>query len=1175
MSQPAGLPDFKTLTENVFARLGIEMQPAERHPFTRDRFEEALGALSRRLADKRLLYSAVAAELAANDTTDLPTHSTILRISRDFEGRPALVTTNFDTLFERALHQQTQQPIRTKSYAGAQIPAPGGPRFEGIIHLHGRLADQSLNLDETELVLTSADYGDAYLRSGWAAQFLYDLARIRTVVLVGYSASDPPVRYILNILEADRERFPDLKEIFAFANSRGEEPEETAAAWQAIAVTPVIFETPAGDFRPFWQDMKAWADLVEVPRQWRTCRLQALSSRLFPQLHEWEREQAAWIFGHPDAVELLSQHPFSPEWIAFLRSRNLLKPDRQSEWSLGRWAAARLADPQALRAVLESLNAIGSTAADTIERALAARDRQPIPSDLEKAWRLLTASARQPQQPDHWRAHAAFGRLKAESANGHHLSCAVHIFAPRLHLRPPYVFHRDEYPPLSLSSVCRVELDADRFVSVDELLKSLPAGSTDTWPLLQLATGSLIHSLLLAHDAELTGGAYDSVSRGVPSISHHKQNEHHYGFLPLVRLCAELWRKLLPIEPHKAEATANYWKQAGFALTTRLWLFALHSNQALQADAIADALVGLPSEDFWEHRKEVMELLRDRTANATPAKLEQLFARILTGPTVPGGGEPQLKQRVLDSYVWLYLMALSADGRQLQTVLDQINERTNWSNRKLEESDFFWMWSYGVRTGPIGDPAPIAEAPTEKRVEIASDLEKRDILNQADAWRVYAKQDPEGALAAIIAANDVSAHAQRWRDVLWAIAEIGDATEQSKTHGRQLFSRAFDFLRQRQAAELAELVHPLVDLYAYALKIGAPLDDSVWDFLWQLSLADNTTYQSEGTREDPGYELISHAINSPAGKLAQMMINHLGPPWQGLSQEQQQRIRDRFRLAIGTASISGSFARAVTVEYVAWLHASLPELLENDLLPHLRAQHAEALALRSILVGMSQSVGRALRANLREPLLRGVAEYRGETVAAENAASRLVAYVHDDLDRSATDAARLQPNQAKATLAAASPHMSAAAAEVMANWLAAPNSRPPHERWRAEFGRMFQTIWPADKMRQTNQASVALARLAISAGDAFPEALDTVAPYIVPLDEDWPHLHFAARHEARPIVDRFPRHMLELLWRLLKPAQRGQSNDLAEVLDRIAAADPNLVRDRRFQLLETRALRLS
>ena len=90
------------------------------------------------------------------------------------------------------------------------MPAPGANDFLGIIHIHGRISDVQIGVDATPLVLTSADYGDAYMRSGWASRFLFDLVRCKMLVPIGYSASDAPIRYFLNVLEADRARFSDL-----------------------------------------------------------------------------------------------------------------------------------------------------------------------------------------------------------------------------------------------------------------------------------------------------------------------------------------------------------------------------------------------------------------------------------------------------------------------------------------------------------------------------------------------------------------------------------------------------------------------------------------------------------------------------------------------------------------------------------------------------------------------------------------------------------------------------------------------------------------------------------------------------------------------------------------------------------------------------------------------------
>jgi SIR2-like domain len=122
------------------------------------------------------------------------------------------------------------------------MPQPKASGFRGVLHLHGRLADNrpGVNLPETDLVLTSAEFGDAYLRSGWASRYVYDLVRAHTVVLAGYEADDPPMRYLLEVLEADRGRFSDLHKVFAFAPSKHHEENLTAELWKAKGVEPIL-----------------------------------------------------------------------------------------------------------------------------------------------------------------------------------------------------------------------------------------------------------------------------------------------------------------------------------------------------------------------------------------------------------------------------------------------------------------------------------------------------------------------------------------------------------------------------------------------------------------------------------------------------------------------------------------------------------------------------------------------------------------------------------------------------------------------------------------------------------------------------------------------------------------------------------------------------------------------
>ena len=54
--------------------------------------------------------------------------------------------------------------------------------------------------------MTDRDFGEFYLRRRVVPDFIYDAARLFHLVLVGYSANDAPMRYLLNAVAADGSR---------------------------------------------------------------------------------------------------------------------------------------------------------------------------------------------------------------------------------------------------------------------------------------------------------------------------------------------------------------------------------------------------------------------------------------------------------------------------------------------------------------------------------------------------------------------------------------------------------------------------------------------------------------------------------------------------------------------------------------------------------------------------------------------------------------------------------------------------------------------------------------------------------------------------------------------------------------------------------------------------------
>jgi len=270
VSRGVGLPLFQCLTDEVYTKLGESRgnEAAERIAYGRAEYDRALEKRTHLPGTDSRVRTAVSEILAPPDGADLSRHLSLLQLSRDREDRPRLLTTNFDTLFERAAHQVGMSIV---SHAGKSIPRPGGPRDYGVLHLHGRLADHSLKLAETDLILTSADFGDAYLRDGWASQYVEDRMRLNTLVLVGYAAEDAALRLLLETLDADRDRFRDLKDIYAIEKRS----DDSASIWKAKGIKPIEFP----DHDVIYDTLAEWAQYAIDPTGYGRRRVKNILER--------------------------------------------------------------------------------------------------------------------------------------------------------------------------------------------------------------------------------------------------------------------------------------------------------------------------------------------------------------------------------------------------------------------------------------------------------------------------------------------------------------------------------------------------------------------------------------------------------------------------------------------------------------------------------------------------------------------------------------------------------------------------------------------------------------------------------------------------------------------------------------------------------------------------------
>lgn len=257
ISYPAGLPGFNGLVSKLYAGLGTSPTEVEKAAIKRGQFDTAIGLLEGRIIGGREIVRQQIAQIltpvSLTDPQTTATHRALITLSRDKDGRHRLITTNFDRIFEEVIAGSN-----IAHSAAPRLPVPKR-RWSGLIYLHGLLPNTVAPGDLDTLVLSSGDFGLAYLIERWAARFVSELVRNYVVCFVGYSINDPVLRYMMDALAADRLLGESPSEVFAFGSfSKGREKEQQLE-WEAKNVKPILYRTHARHFY-LHRTLRAWAN---------------------------------------------------------------------------------------------------------------------------------------------------------------------------------------------------------------------------------------------------------------------------------------------------------------------------------------------------------------------------------------------------------------------------------------------------------------------------------------------------------------------------------------------------------------------------------------------------------------------------------------------------------------------------------------------------------------------------------------------------------------------------------------------------------------------------------------------------------------------------------------------------------------------------------------------------
>jgi hypothetical protein len=165
----AMLPSFEELGRRVIEDLGAALDSPARLLLYKALDLDRVASVGGLVATDRVfglletefevsdVRAAVAKAIRPVPECKLDAHRILIELSTSPSGVTRLVTTNFDLLFEAC-------EARLKSSGPPHLPDPKSDReFCGIVHLHGRVDPDYRTATDDEFVVSSADFGRAYL----------------------------------------------------------------------------------------------------------------------------------------------------------------------------------------------------------------------------------------------------------------------------------------------------------------------------------------------------------------------------------------------------------------------------------------------------------------------------------------------------------------------------------------------------------------------------------------------------------------------------------------------------------------------------------------------------------------------------------------------------------------------------------------------------------------------------------------------------------------------------------------------------------------------------------------------------------------------------------------------------------------------------------------------------
>lgn len=730
ISTLAGLPLFTKLVDEVYQKANTDPTPIENA--SDPDLTLKLHLLEARLVGTRTtLRTLVSKILTPTDLSKkgvLNTHLSLLQLGRTRDGTLRLVTTNYDRLFHYAMEKNKRQD---NVYSAPALPNPKASRWDGLVFLHGLLPqNENDQVSLNQLVLTSGDFGLAYLVERWAARFVTELFRSYEVCFIGYSVNDPILRYVMDAFSADRRLGESTQKVWAFAPYKKNKYSSEKKKWESKGINAILYRSTKKHtylhktiqrwaesyqsgitakeyvirrFSSFYPSKSTQEDNFVGKMIWALSDSSGKTAQLFSQIEPLPKLE--WLFDafsvkrycQPDLplFEIkqdeniednlrfsLILHPTPVKlapWMHIVSSRAT-----EARWDnvmqyLGLWLVRHIHDPRLLSWVIKNGGQPCHLWLDQIQDRLNyltqlrnsnSKTVTDFPdNELFALWRLLIDGRIKCHNGSNTKFYTWVNSFKQTGLTIDLKLSLKNLLMPKIELSESY-FLKDKDDPSKKSDINLVLGDG----CSEYFIKSL--GKEAKWQnalsqLLYIFQDLLRDALDLLSIFNKANAISDSSIWVLPSIEPHQQNKRHSDLGCLIELVRDAWLQLLKVNQNLAKQIASSWIDFPYLTFKRLALFAASKDDVILPNEWCDWLLNNNAELLWSRcmKREVMRLLSLQTSKLSSNKKKRLEKAILKGPEKDRDSQNQqsMSQKDLDYSIWLRLMKIKSSCQTLST----------------------------------------------------------------------------------------------------------------------------------------------------------------------------------------------------------------------------------------------------------------------------------------------------------------------------------------------------------------------------------------------------------------------------------------------------------------------------------------------------------------------------